>query len=86
MLLFTAGTAAVCCVLFSLAPTLHASRPLSMQRAHLPFRSVFLSAQTAFCVVLLVASALFVRSANIGRTIDLKRGGSRRRSWRGIRR
>ncbi len=71
VLLFTMAIAVTCCVLFGLAPALHASRPLSMQRQRLPLRSVFLSAQITFCVVLLVAAGLFARSANVGRSIDL---------------
>lgn len=71
VLLFTVLAATICCALFGLAPALHASRPLQMGRTRLPLRSIFLSAQVTFCVVLLVVSGLLVRSASIGRNLDL---------------
>jgi hypothetical protein len=52
-------------------PAFHATRPLTAQRNRLPLRAVFLSAQVTFCVVLLVAAGLFVRSAGAGRALDL---------------
>jgi predicted permease len=67
----TVGLAVASCVLFGLVPALHATRPLTTQRHRLPLRSVFLSAQVTFCVVLLVAAALFVRSAQAGRELEL---------------
>lgn len=71
LLLFTAGLVLATCMLFGLAPALHASRPLSIERTRLPLRSVFLSAQVCFCTVLLVGTALFWRSAQQAHEIDL---------------
>lgn len=71
VLVFTAALAIVSCVLFGLAPALQATRPLAEQRRRLPLRSVFLSAQVTFSLVLLVSAGLFVRSANAERALDL---------------
>ncbi len=71
VLQFTAALAVVSCVLFGLAPALHATRPLVAQRRRLPLRSVFLSAQVTFSLVLLVSAGLFVRSANAERSLEL---------------
>jgi predicted permease len=71
VMLFTLGLAAASCVLFGLAPALQVTRPPSAQRVRLPLRSVFLSAQVIFCVVLLVSAGLFLRSANGRRDLDI---------------
>jgi predicted permease len=63
--------AVVSCVAFGLAPALHATRARMPQRTRVPLRSVFLSAQVTFCLVLLVAAGLFVRSAQAVRSIDM---------------
>jgi predicted permease len=63
--------ALVSCVAFGLAPALHATRAKAPQRTRVPLRSVFLSAQVTFCVVLLVAAGLFVRSSRAVRSIDM---------------
>lgn len=69
VLVATLGLALASCLLFGLAPALHATRPPDAQRHRVPLRSVFLSAQVTFCLVLLVAAGLFVRS------VDAARGG-----------
>ena len=66
----TFGLALASCLVFGLAPALHATRPQVDMRTRVPLRAVFLSAQVAFCVVLLVAAGLFVRSASVGRAFD----------------
>ncbi len=71
VLCFTASMAVGSCLLFGLAPALHATRPLVVQRRRLPLRSVFLSAQVTFSLVLLVSAGLFVRSANNERSLEL---------------
>lgn len=71
VLAVTLGLAVVSCVLFGLAPALHATRPLVAQRDRVPLRSVFLSAQVTFCLVLLVAAGLFLRSAGSDRGREL---------------
>jgi predicted permease len=71
VLCFTALLAVGSCLLFGLAPALHATRPLVAQRRRLPLRSVFLSAQVTFSLVLLVSAGLFVRSANNERSLEL---------------
>ena len=71
ILVFTALLAIASCVLFGLTPALHATRPVGTRTGRLPLHSVFLSAQVAFCVVLLVTAGLFVRSLGAGRTLDL---------------
>lgn len=70
-LLFVLTLSVASCVLFGLAPALQATRPLVIQRRRLPLRAVFLSAQVAFGLVLLVAAGLFVRSANAERSVSL---------------
>lgn len=70
-LCFVLALSVVSCVLFGLAPALQATRPLVIQRRRLPLRAVFLSAQVAFGLVLLVAAGLFVRSANAERSQTL---------------
>jgi predicted permease len=71
VLALTFGLAVASCVLFGLVPALHATRPITTQRHRLPLRSLFLSAQVTFCVVLLVAAGLFVRSAQAGRVLEM---------------
>ncbi len=71
VLAVTLGLAVVSCVLFGLAPALHATHPLVAQRHRVPLRSVFLSAQVTFCLVLLVAAGLFLRSAGTDRGREL---------------
>jgi predicted permease len=71
VLLFTLALAVGSCLLFGLAPALHATRPLMAQRRRVPLRSVFLSAQVTFSLVLLVSAGLFVRSARVERSLDL---------------
>jgi putative ABC transport system permease protein len=71
VLAVTVGLAVASCLLFGVLPAFHATRPLTAQRNRLPLRAVFLSAQVTFCVVLLVAAGLFVRSAGAGRALDL---------------
>jgi len=66
----TFGLALGSCVLFGLAPALQATRPHIGSRSRVPLRAVFLSAQVSFCVVLLVAAGLFVRSAMAGESVD----------------
>ncbi len=71
ILVATMVLAVVSCVVFGLAPALHATRPLQAHRHRVPLRSVFLSAQVTFCLVLLVAAGLFVRSAEVHRSLAL---------------
>ena len=71
ILTVTLALAVGSCVLFGLAPALHATRPLMAQRHRVPLRSVFLSAQVTFCLVLLVAAGLFVRGAKAARGGEL---------------
>jgi predicted permease len=71
VLCFTASMAVGSCLLFGLAPALHATRPLVAQRRRLPLRSVFLSVQVTFSLVLLVSAGLFVRSARNERSLAL---------------
>jgi predicted permease len=71
ILVFTASLAIASCVLFGLTPALHATRPAGTRTGRLPLHSAFLSAQVAFCVILLVTAGLFVRSLGAGRTLDL---------------
>lgn len=68
---FTLGLAVVSCLLFGLMPALHATRTLTTQRRRLPLRSVFLSAQVIFCLVLLVSAGLFLRKIETERMTDL---------------
>ncbi|MCC6245049.1 MAG: ABC transporter permease [Gemmatimonadaceae bacterium] len=71
VVLFTFGLAVASCVLFGLAPALHATKPLVAQRRRVALRSIFLSAQVTFSLVLLVAAGLFVRSARAERALHL---------------
>jgi predicted permease len=68
---FTLGLSVASCLLFGLTPALHATRSLVVQRRMVPLRSVFLSAQVVFCLVLLVSAGLFLRSIDAERTKDL---------------
>ncbi|MBL0172196.1 MAG: ABC transporter permease [Gemmatimonadaceae bacterium] len=70
-LMFTLGLAVLSCLLFGLAPALHATRPATVQRQQLPLRSVFLSAQVVFCLVLLVSAGLFLRQIRAQQTTNL---------------
>ncbi len=70
VLVVTFALAVASCVAFGLAPALQATKPHSGSRARVPLRAVFLSTQVTFCVVLLVAAGLFVRSATEGRAFD----------------
>jgi putative ABC transport system permease protein len=67
--LATVTLATISVLLFALVPALHATRTL-IDRGRAPLRSVFLSTQVAFSVVLLVTAGLFVRSVEAGRTIS----------------
>jgi putative ABC transport system permease protein len=69
--MFTIGLAVASCLLFGLTPALHATRSLAEQRRRVPLRSVFLSAQVVFCLVLLVSAGLFLRSINSDLSKDL---------------
>lgn len=71
MVLFTVGLAVVSCVMFGLAPALYATQSAQIQRRQLPLRSVFLSAQVVFCLVLLVSAGLFLRQIRVEQSADL---------------
>lgn len=71
VLLVLLALTVVSCVLFGLAPALHATRRVVPQRTRVPLRSVFLSAQVTFCMVLLGAAGLLVRSAREARSVDM---------------
>ncbi len=68
---FTLGLSVVSCLLFGLTPALFATRAAPVQRRQLPLRSVFLSAQVVFCLVLLVSAGLFLRQVSTTRSQDL---------------
>lgn len=68
----TLTLALLSCLVFGLAPALAATRRLTESRGGVPLRSVFLSAQVALSCALLVAAALFLRSARQER--DVARG------------
>ncbi|MCU0647499.1 MAG: ABC transporter permease [Gemmatimonadaceae bacterium] len=69
VLLATIAVASFSVMLFALAPALQATRPLIDRGPRTALRGVFLSAQVAFSLVLLVTAGLFVRSVQAGRTI-----------------
>jgi predicted permease len=71
VLAVTVVLAVVSCVLFSLAPALQVTRPLMARGGRVPLRTVFLSAQVAICLVLLVTAGLFLRSVRAGQSLEL---------------
>ena len=79
VLAFTLGICALACLLFGLAPALHATRgnvaealkgAVPLQRAHFPLRSVMLSIQVGLSVILLVAAGLLIRGVQHAHLLD----------------
>lgn len=78
VLLFTAGMAMLTAVLSGLAPSLSASRASLVtdlkSDASAPrrqrLRTIFITAQLAFCLVLIVVAGLFLRALNAATTVD----------------
>jgi predicted permease len=69
--LVTVTLAVLSCLMFGLAPAIAATRRLTESRVRVPLRSLFLTAQVALSCALLVAAALFLRSARQERVVAL---------------
>jgi len=72
VLAFALALSLVTCLLFGLAPAIHATRPLRTSMKRTSLRSALLTAQVALSVVLLVGAALLVRG--VQSAVDAERG------------
>ena len=69
VLVYALALSAATCIIFGLAPSLHATRPGGI-RSRFSLRSVLLTAQVALSVVLLVGAGLMTRGVERARTQD----------------
>jgi len=69
VLMYALALSAATCIIFGLAPSLHATRPGGI-RSRFSLRSVLLTAQVALSVVLLVGAGLMTRGVQRARTQD----------------